>query len=160
LPSSTPEGGLDGGTHRRITFSVSTTPTDALPFEVGAFGNFEARMLRAFRAAVDDWDEVCSALGAWEAQHLTGDASASAMAQHRNWVTALVSWGRRVQRAAQEPGFPDPSLAARVDARLRHLQDKLALWHGKMSPADEERIVHAAFPRTADIAATQQPVKY
>jgi hypothetical protein len=121
------------------------TATAPLTFEVGAFGNFEARMLRAFRAAVDDWDEVCSALGAWEAQHLTSDASASAMAQHRHWVAELVSWGRRVQRAAQEPGFPDPSLAARIDARLRHLQDKLALWHGEMTPVEEERILQAGF---------------
>jgi hypothetical protein len=120
--------------------------TKPLPLEVGQLGNFEARMLRNFRAAVDDWDEVCSALGAWEARHLTSTHPGSASEQHRTWVTELLSWGQLVQRATDHPSFPDQALAARVNARLRHLQDKLALWHGDMTPAEEQRILQAAFP--------------
>ena len=103
-------------------------------------------MLRNFRAAVDDWDEVCSALGAWEAQHLTSDNPGAAKEQHRAWITELLSWGQLVQRATEHPGFPDQALAARVNARLRHLQDKLALWHGDLAPAEADRILQAAFP--------------
>ncbi len=102
-------------------------------------------MLRNFRAAVDDWDEVCSALGAWESQHLTSDHPGSAQAQHRAWVAELISWGLMVHRATEDPGFPDRALAARVTARLRHLEDKLALWHHDMTAAEEERILRAAF---------------
>ena len=101
-------------------------------------------MLRNFRTAIEDWDEVCSALGAWEAQHLAGDDSGPAKEQHRTWVTELLSWGRLVQRATQEPEFPDKALAARVNTRLGHLEDKLALWHREMNPAEEERIMRAA----------------
>ena len=32
-----------------------------------------------------------------------------------------------------------------VDARLRHLEDKLSLWHGDMPPEEQERILQAAF---------------
>jgi hypothetical protein len=124
---------------------VSNTVTAPLPLEVGQFANFEARMLRNFRAAVDDWDEVCSALGGWEAQHLTRDDPGPAKEQHRRWVTELLSWGRLVQQAIQQPEFPDKALAARVNARLRHLEDKLALWHREMTTAEEERIMQAAF---------------
>ena len=124
---------------------MSDTVTEPLPLEVGQLGNFEARMLRNFRAAVDDWDEVCSALGGWEAQHLTRDDSGAAKEQHQRWVTELLSWGRLVQQATRPPEFPDRALAARVNARVRHLQDKLALWHREMSPTEEERIVQAAF---------------
>ena len=124
---------------------MSTTALDTLPLEVGQLGNFEVRMLRTFRAVVEDWDEVCSALGAWEALHLTNDNAASSEQQHRVWVRELLSWGELVQRATQHPGFPDQALAARVNARLRHLQDKLALWHRDMAPAAEERIAQAAF---------------
>ena len=113
--------------------------------EVGQLGNFEARMLRNFRAAVDDWDEVCSGLGAWEAEHLTADDPGPATEQHRRWVTALLSWGQLVQRATEQPEFPDRGLAARVNARVRHLQDKLALWHREMTPAEQDRILQAAF---------------
>ena len=102
-------------------------------------------MLRNFQAGVDDWDEVCSALGAWEAQHLTGENAGLAMQQHQRWVTELLSWGRLVQRATQQPEFPDKALAARVDDRLRHLEDKLALWHGDMPPVEQDRILQAAF---------------
>lgn len=103
-------------------------------------------MLRNFRAAVDDWDEVCSALGAWEAQHLIRDDPGSAEEQHRRWVTELLSWGRLVQGATEQPEFPDKALAARVNARVRHLEDKLALWHREMTPGEAERILQAAFP--------------
>jgi hypothetical protein len=125
---------------------VSTTASDRLPLEVGQLANFEARMLRTFRAAVDDWDEVCSALGTWEAEHLAGDQSGPATVQHRAWLAELISWGQLVQRATEHPEFPDQTLAARVSARLRHLQDKLALWHRDMSAAEEARILQAAFP--------------
>jgi hypothetical protein len=124
---------------------VSINVQEPLPFEVGQLGNFEARMLRNFHAAVEDWDEVCSALGAWEAQHLTIDDPGPARQQHKRWVTELLSWGRLVQRATQQPEFPDKSLAERVNARVRHLEDKLALWHGDMPMAEQERILQAAF---------------
>ena len=124
---------------------MSNIVQETLPIEVSHLGNFEARMLRNFQAAVEDWDEVCSALGAWEAQHLTREDSGEAVQQHRRWVTELVSWGRLVQRATQQPEFPDKMLAARVDARMRHLQDKVALWHGDMPPAEQDHILQAAF---------------
>ena len=125
---------------------MSNNLPQPLPIEVSHLGNFEARMLRNFQAAVDDWDEVCSALGTWEAEHLTSDEDAGLTSQqHHRWVTELLSWGRLVQRATQQPEFPDKTLAARVDARLRHLEDKLALWHGQMPPAEQDRILQAAF---------------
>jgi hypothetical protein len=46
---------------------------------------------------------------------------------------------------AEHSGFPDRALAARINARLRHLQDKLALWHRDMTTEEEERILKAAF---------------
>ena len=124
---------------------MSTATIEPLPIEVGQLGNFEARMLRNFRAAVDDWDEVCSALGAWETSHLASNDPGAAKEQHSKWVAELLSWGQMVHRAMEHPGFPDPALAARVNARLRHLQDKLALWHGHMSGTEEERILRTAF---------------
>ena len=102
-------------------------------------------MLRNFRVAVEDWDEVCSGLGAWEAEHLTKDESGNSPEQHRRWVTELLAWGRVVQRATEQQKFTDRTLAARVDARVRHLEDKLSLWHHAMTPAEEERILQAAF---------------
>ena len=116
-----------------------------MPLEVDRLWNFEARMLRNFRTAVEDWDEVCSALGAWETQHLTPDNAEPAKQQHRCWITNLLSWGRLVSQATHQPEFPDKVLAARVTARIRHLEDKLALWHREMTQAEEERIIQAAF---------------
>jgi hypothetical protein len=123
---------------------VNTSFPEALPVEIGHLANFDARMLRNFRAAVDDWDEVCSALGAWEAEHLTRNDS-SAEQQHQRWLARLLAWGRVVLKAAQEPEFPDKALTARISVRLRHLEDKLALWHGNMPIAEQDRILKAAF---------------
>src|SRR5437588_8800223 len=123
---------------------MSTSTREPLPLEIGQISGFEARMLRNFHAAVEDWDAVCSALGPWEAKHMTAE-DAVGREQHRGWVEELLAWGRVVQRATQEPEFPDRSLARRVNARIRHLEDKLALWHREMSASEEERIVRAAF---------------
>ena len=124
---------------------MSNILQEPVPIEVSHLGNFEARMLRNFQAAVEDWDEVCTALGAWEAQHLTRDDVGQAVQHHRRWVTQLLSWGRLVQRATQQPEFPDKALASRVDARVRHLEDKVSLWHGDMPSAEQDRILQAAF---------------
>jgi hypothetical protein len=116
-----------------------------LPIEVGELGNFAARMLRNFHAAVNDWDEVCSALGAWEAEHLTKDSPEQSKEIHYRWVNELLSWGRMVAKSTQQPEFPDKALAERVAARVRHLEDKLALWHRAMPPEEQDRILRAAF---------------
>jgi hypothetical protein len=124
---------------------VSNKVQEPSPIEVSLLGNFDARMLRNFQAAVDDWDEVCSALGAWEADHLAKDEAIPAAQHHRRWVTELLSWGRLVHQATRQPEFPDKKLAERVDARLRHLEDKLALWHGNLPADEQDRILQAAF---------------
>lgn len=123
---------------------MSMTATEPLPPEVGQLGNFEARMVRTLRAAVEDWDEVCSSLGAWESRQLVCDDPSSAKKQHEIWVTEMLSWGQLMQHVTEYPGFPDRTLAARVNARMRHLQDKLALWHREMTPAEEDRILRTA----------------
>jgi hypothetical protein len=116
-----------------------------LPIEVGELGNFEARMLRNFRAAVEDWEEVCSSLGRWESEHFTAEDSEHVRTIHRKWVNELLSWGQLVSQATGHPAFPDQTLSTRVAQRIRHLQDKLALWHTDMTPADEERVMRKAF---------------
>jgi hypothetical protein len=124
---------------------VSASTPQPLPPEVGELGSFEARIMRNLRAAVEDWDEVCSALGAWEREHLTGDNAGSARQQHRVWVTKLLEWGRLMQRVSEHSGFSDQAVATRVRARIRHLEDKLALWHREITSTEEERILQAAF---------------
>jgi hypothetical protein len=103
------------------------------------------RMSRNFRMAMEDWDEVCSALGPWEAKHLTGNQAKAALEQHRAWVSQLLAWGQVLQRVTEHSAFSEPATANRVNARIRHLQDKLSLWHAAMSPEEETRILQAAF---------------
>jgi hypothetical protein len=92
-------------------------------------------------AAVNDWSEFCSALGPWESQHLTKDENTFALKQHFRRVSELLSKGRVLQRALDHLEFPDKALAAHVKARIRHLEDKMALWHREMDPAEQERIL-------------------
>jgi len=124
---------------------VNTIVRQARALEIDQLDNFHKRMLRNFCVAVNDWDEACSLLGIWEAEHLTKDNAASEIKQHWEWVTALLSWGRLLQRATRQPEFPDKAMPGRIDARVRHLEDKLALWHRDLAPAEQERILEAAF---------------
>src|SRR2546423_1196836 len=119
---------------------MSRTTLAPLPLEVGQLGNFESRMTRNFRMALEDWDEVCSALGAWEAKHLTGDQATDFLQQHRAWLTQLLAWGQLLERVTEHSAVFDRAAADRVNARLRHLRDKLSLWHQEMTPEEEDRI--------------------
>jgi hypothetical protein len=102
------------------------------------------RMVRDFKAAVADWDEVCSALGAWECEHLTKDVLGVEKQLHHRCVTELLRCGLLLKEATDEP-FRDKAVVARVNARIRHLEDKLALWHREMASEEQDRIVNAAF---------------
>ena len=115
-------------------------------------GNFQERMLRSFRAVVDDWDETCSALGTWEAEHLTKDNPRPALKQHRRTVATLLSWGQLLQRATRQPEFPDKALPARIDARVRHLEDKLAIWLRQSRSASWKRLLSE--PPTGEVAGS------
>src|SRR5438445_224836 len=97
---------------------MSTSLREPLPVEVGQLGSFHARMLRTFRAVVEDWDEVCSALGPWESKHLTSDKPGDLKEQHRRWVSELLSWGLVVQRATQQPEFPAAPRGPRTAVHL------------------------------------------
>ncbi len=118
----------------------------ALARESGPFGDFESRLLQRFQAAMEGWDGACSTLGPWEARHLAQEPSEAALARHQQLVKELLSWGEMVGAATGHPDFPDRVISNRVQARLSHLRDKLALWHGEMSEPEAERILAAAFP--------------
>jgi hypothetical protein len=102
-------------------------------------------MTPTFHQVVTKWDELCSALGPWEPQHLTNDDNEFALKQHFRRVNDLLSKGRQILGVTDKPEFPDKALVAHIQARIRHLEDKLALWHREMDPAEQERILAVAF---------------
>ncbi len=61
--------------------------------------------------ALEDWDEVCSALGAWEARHLAGDQTNASLEEHRTWVTQLLAWVQLLQRVTEHSAFFDHAAA-------------------------------------------------
>src|SRR5687768_7597219 len=79
-----------------------------LPIEVGELGNFEARMIRNFRTAIEDWEEVCSSLGQWEADISRRRALKSLKASIGKWVNELLSWGELIARQRLTQPFPIP----------------------------------------------------
>ncbi len=108
--------------------------------------DFGARRLQSVHAAIEDWDNVCASLPAWEQENLTSPyATDDALAQHNQWLKQLLFWGRLYQRALRHPDFPDKSLAERVENRICHLEDKYSIWHAGMTGEDEERILKDAF---------------
>ncbi|MGZ4961924.1 MAG: hypothetical protein ACXWC8_05150 [Limisphaerales bacterium] len=120
----------------------TSSPTDLDPLE-----DFEARRLRSVRAAIEDWDNVCASLPAWEQENLTSppDANDEDLAQHNRWLHQLLFWGHLFQQALRHPDFPDKSLADLVEKRICHLEDKYSIWHAGMTGRDENRILKDAF---------------
>ena len=119
----------------------TSSTTDLDPLE-----DFEARRLRSVHAAIEDWENVCASLPAWEQENLTSPyATDDALAQHSRWLRQLLFWGRLYQQALRHPDFPDKSLSDLVEKRICHLEDKYSIWHAGMTGENEERILKDAF---------------
>ena len=120
---------------------------DALPLPLvpDFVGHLEGRLLRELAAAVEDWSQCATALTLWEDEHLLDHPTPELLARHKATIDRLLGFGTLLSSPMHLPGFPDKSLAAMVEATQNLLRDKLSLWHGNMSPAESEAILHAVF---------------
>ena len=110
------------------------------------FEKLEARILREFAEGISAWGESVTALAQWEDEHLLENPSAEDLAAHRRMIDKLIAFGRFLALATEYPEFPDADLKENVTATLQTLRDKIPLWHGKMSQAEAEAMLKAAFP--------------
>ena len=120
---------------------------DALPLDPEVFTEgLSDRVLRQFKVAAQDWFDVCRRLSEWEDRRLVDDPSPEALAQHAKVLGNLEWLGRILAMLTQNREFPDRQLAELVASTLQDLQDRRALWHGKMTSAERDRVLHEIFP--------------
>src|SRR6266446_3206014 len=105
-----------------------------------------ARLVRYFRAQVEDWYDECRKLTAWEDEHLVDDPRPEGLAEHARLLDELERVGRWLSQTTQSPDFPDSSTADLVSMTLRDLKDRRAMWHGsKLNEAQRAEILRACF---------------
>ena len=121
--------------------------TASLTETADAGGSLAKRLLRYFRAQVEDWYEVCRLLTDWEDRHLLDEPTpAERRAEHARLLDELESVGNWLHSAAQSEDFPDRSTAELISMTLRNLKDRRAMWHGpKMSEERRAEILKACF---------------
>ncbi len=90
------------------------------------------RLVRYFKAQVEDWYDVCRQLSSWEDRHLVDQPSQQRLAEHARLLEELEQVGRWLATSTQSPDFPDRSTAALVAMTIQDLKDRRALWHGQM----------------------------
>ncbi len=108
-------------------------------------GGFSKRVLRSFKAQMEDCYDVCRRLSAWEERHLLDQPTAEQLAEHERLLDELEQVGRWMSVVAQSRDFPDRATADLVAMTLQDLKDRRALWHGNVSKARRKEILRAVF---------------
>lgn len=116
-----------------------------LPLASDFVGHVEKRLLNELAAAAEEWSECATALTRWEDEHLLENPGADLLRRHKATLERLLRFGKTLSLVVAQPDFPDQRLAAMVAATDRMLQDKLAMWHGKMGSERRSEILQAAF---------------
>ncbi len=113
------------------------------PADLG--GGVTTRLVRYFRAQVEDWYDVCRRLSAWEERHLLEAPAPQQQADHARLLDELEHVGRWLARATQSPDFPDRATADLVAMTVQDIKDRRALWHGPMSREQRESVLRDIF---------------
>ena len=104
------------------------------------------RLVRYFKAQVEDWSDVCRHLSAWEDRHLIDQPTPGQLVEHARLLDELEHAGRWLLLAAQSPDFPDRATAGLVAMTVQDLKDRRALWHGRMGGEQREAVLREVFP--------------
>lgn len=123
----------------------SSSPTSLVTEPAEEAGDLARRLLRYFKAQVEDWYDVCRRLTAWEERHLTDPPTPERLGEHAKQLDELEQVGQWLSQATQSPDFPDRATAELVAMTLRDLKDRRALWHGTMSSERREQVLRAIF---------------
>jgi hypothetical protein len=125
---------------------MATASPTALGVETADLGTALAkRLVRYFKAQVEDWHDVCRLLSDWEDRHLIDQRTDERLAEHARLLDELEQVGHWLARATQNPDFPDRATAELVALTLQDLKDARALWHGSMSKEQRQEILRAVF---------------
>ncbi len=108
-------------------------------------GGLSKRVLRFFKAQMEDWYDVCRRLSAWEERHLVDQPKAEQLTEHERLLDELERVGRWMSLVTQSRDFPDRATADLVAMTLQDLQDRRALWHGNVPKERREEILRAVF---------------
>ncbi|HWF20045.1 MAG TPA: hypothetical protein VG754_12300 [Verrucomicrobiae bacterium] len=125
-----------------MSTAALTTPMDE---PVDLAGGVSKRIMRIFRAQVEDWCDVCRQVSGWEERHFIDALTPEKFKEHAHILDELESVGRWLSLATQSEDFPDRSTADLVSMTLQDLKDRRALWHGKLKPQEREKILRDIF---------------
>lgn len=121
------------------------TLRDAALESVDLAGGLSRRILRLFKAQVEDWYEVCRRLPDWEDENLIETSKAERLPEHARMLDELERVGTWMSRVCASPDFPDRATAELVAMTLRDLHDARSLWHGHLTSEQRREVMRVAF---------------
>ena len=119
--------------------------TDSVAEPADSAGNLSTRLLRYFKAQVEDWYDVCRQLSNWEDRQLIDQPTPEHLAEHARRLDELERVGQWLARTTQNTDFPDRVTAELITMTLQDLKDRRALWHGFLSAERRQKILRTVF---------------
>src|SRR5205809_7710001 len=98
-----------------MSFMIST------PLDLS--GGLAKRLLRYFKAQVEDWYDVCRHFSDWEDRNLVDDPKSERLAEHARLLDELERVGRWLSLTSQSPDYPDKSTAELISMTLQDPKD-------------------------------------
>ncbi len=110
-------------------------------------GRLQNRLLSTSREIAEDLAGILPQLTAWEDSHLLDNPTPERLREHKEILDQCLVLGWMLERAAEQPDFPDRRLAEMIKGAVEILRDKKAMWHGqRLSRGQSDRIIATCFP--------------
>jgi hypothetical protein len=116
-----------------------------LPLPTDSLGRLEKRLMADLALAAEEWSDCATALTKWEDEHLLDNPPENLLQRHKATAERLLRFGEQLSSAMGHPNFTDNKLKEMVAATNQLLQNKLTMWHGKMSNERRKEILQAVF---------------
>ena len=125
---------------------TTETPVAPITDQGASSGRFTVRAARHLKTQVEDWNDECRYLVAWEDNNLVDGPKPERLAEHARLLDELERVGRWLASATRSADFPDTATAELVGLTLRDLADTRAMWHGKsLDEKQRAEILKACF---------------
>ncbi len=110
-------------------------------------GRLQSRLLDSTRDIVGEWASLIPQITAWEDTRLLDDPDPETLKSHKEVLDKCLALGWLLERATEQPDFPDWRLGEEVKAAIQVFREKREMFHGpKMPPIEAERILAQVFP--------------
>lgn len=110
--------------------------------------DIEAKARDSTKRQVEQWlDWMDGILEVHRSNFVFREATPAQLAEHKTALSSAINYCGMIKTLVDDPGFNEPELVSRLDARIRKLQDAYDTFHdATLSDAQAEKVLKQVFP--------------